>query len=161
MRLNHAEIVILMGYYSFELFPGEIRNVYSFNKNNFSKLASTDRVRKTCRMFCPDSSTLRIPWIRLPLSRDLQRLSAFKIVPLALEHCAWHSEDVDLVDRGSDWFLHGEGGDWCRVAVHTISVSAMEDRRKELRSYLEAALGDGRSYERRNVRCLEFCPQST
>lgn len=156
MRLNHVEVVLHMDHYSFELFPGEIRNVDDFNKDIFSKLAYTDRVRRTCRIICPDCSSQRIPWIRLPFSRDLQRLSAFKIVILELEHLARHFEDVGLVDRGPIRLPHGVGDNWCRSAEHLIFVSAMEDQRKELRSYLEVTLGDGCSYERRNFRCLEF-----
>ena len=161
MRLNHVEVVIHMDFYSFELFRGEIRNVDDFNKDIFSKLACTDRVRKTFRIICSGASSLRIPWVRLPFSRDLQRPSAFKMVILELEHLARHFEDVGLVDRGPIELFHGVGDNCFRSAKHMIFVSAMEDQRKELRSYLEVLLGDGRSYERRNVRCLEFRPQST
>lgn len=160
LRLNHVEVVLHMDHYAFELALGEIRNVDNFNKDIFSKLACTDRVRKTCRIICPDAGQLRVPWIRLPFSRDLQRLSAFNIVTLELEHFAWDFEDVGLVDRGPIMLPNGYGDDWCRSAEHMMFVSTMEDQRKELRYHLEVALGDGRSYERRNFRCLEFRPQS-
>ena len=160
LRLKHAEVVVHMDHYAFELFPGEIRNVDNFNKDIFSKLACSDRVRKTCRIICLEAGDLRVPWIQLPFSRDLQRLSAFNIVILELEHFVWDFEDVGLVDRGPIKLPNGYGYDWCRSAEHMMFVSAMEGQRKELRYHLEVALGDGRSYERRNFRCLEFRPQS-
>lgn len=161
MRLNHVEVVINMGHYAFGLFPGEIRNVDNFNRDIFSKLARTDRVRKTCRIICLNASAQGVPWDRLPFSRDLQRLSAFKIVILELAYFAWDFEDADIVDRGPIELLYEIEDDWYRSAGHMVWVSAMENQRKELRSYLEVALGDGRSYERRKVRCLEFSPQAT
>ncbi len=79
-----------------------------------------------------------------------KRLSAFNIVILELEHVAWTFEDVGLVDRGPVRLPHGIGDNWCGSADQISCVSTMKNQRKELRSYLEVALGDGRSYERRN-----------
>lgn len=62
-RLDHVEVPINMNHYSFERLPGEIRDVDDFYEDLFRKLASIDRVRKTCRLILRNTCFDLHPWI--------------------------------------------------------------------------------------------------
>ena len=160
-RLDHVAVSINMNNYSFRLLPGEKREVEYFYKDVFRKLACTDRARKTCHIFFRDACALRLAWDQLPFSQDLQRLSAFRHIILELEHFPIFLRDVGIIDRGPLELPWGREYLWLGSPHHESWVSSLEQRRETLKTYMAVTLGDGRSYERRNLRCLELHPQST
>lgn len=160
-RLDHVEVSINMYHYSFELFPGEIRDVDDFYEDLFRKLASTDRARKTCRIIFRHGQFDCYPWDRYPFSQDLRKLSTFDTVTLELECEAIDFDDFDSVDRSPVKLPWDAEDNFRGSARHMRMIAGRERKMEKLRVYLEETLGSGCSYERRNFCCLAFRPQST
>ena len=150
-RLDHVEVSINMDHYWFRLFPGEARYMNYFFKDLFCKLLRADRVRKTCHIALRGYIHHR-PWNEFPLLHSLRKLSGFRNVNLELECDVIAFEDDGLV------FSSNVTPGW--LIWFNNYTSAIEQSRQELRSILEATLGEGRSYETGNVRCIEFHPQT-
>lgn len=132
-------------------------DVDHYYKDLFSKLASTHRARKTCRIILLNCTFLRHPWHKLPFTQGLGSMSMFQNVALELECDPMWFEDAGRVDRGDVWSVPG---DYFGSAHHMRFVSALEKQREELGRYLEGTLGECHSYERKNIRYLEFRPRS-
>ncbi len=149
--LNHVEVFLPLDIESYDIFRRN-NDLDVFNKNVISKLASANRARKTCRIVFPKSGYQSIQWCRFPFSEDLRRLSSFKVVVFELE-CGPYDFEFMKVPPNMIRYWRGD-------RTHMFYVSAMENRRTQLRSYLGDTLGDCRSYMKGNLRCLEFRPRS-
>ena len=150
-RLNHVEVFVALDTLSYDVIHRN-NDMDILNENLISKLASANRARKTCRIVFPKSDYRSIQWCRFPFSEDLRRLSSFKVVVFELG-CGPY--DFEFMEVPPNMIRYWRGNEH-----HMFYVSAMENRRAQLRSYLGDTLGDCRSYEKRNFRCLEFRPRS-
>ena len=150
-HLNHVAISFPSSSDHCGRFFGQMGRVDRFYHDLFRKLARTNRVRKSCHIIFPGSACAS-EWVGLEFKRDLRELPAFRKVILEMDCPAPDLEDVSFNVRyfvGLFYDIGTDGFDY---------VATWEKEKEKLRTFLEATLGEGFSYDWNNFRYLEFHP---